>query len=373
MDAAQFDQVARRVSSGATRRRVVGALSGAAVASLLGAAVGTAKKKPKKKPYCLNGQTVQASGKKGKKLRKQGATPGACCVPTCNGTTCGGDGCGGTCGCAAGSVCNAGACAKCTVTCSGAPTACGTQLQQALFAGGTVVACPGRYEGAFGTIQPATLIGAGPGDDPATNTILVGAGSTVATLAAVGSYVFKLSGVKLTGAPARGLYISDNVAAQVSNCTIAGNNGGGILVDGALQLANSTVRDNASPDVGAGIYFYRRGPHTIDNCVISGNVSTAAQTFDGGGGIFTYGNASVTISGTEIRGNQAKRGGGIAMETGTVRLDSATSITGNTATETGGGVARQGGDFLQNGARISGNNSPVSSTANCAGVPGGCS
>lgn len=362
MDAGQFDRVTRRIFSAIDRRRVMGVLGGLVASPLLGDTSADAKKK--KSPVCLNGNTVNVSGKKRKKLMKQGATPGRCsgCAPQCNGARCGGsDGCGGTCGCPSGSLCNEGTCMPCTVACTGTPIACGAALQRALQDGGTVVACPGRYQGPFLVEKTATLNGAGPGDDPATNTILDGEGSVAATLSVIRDIVFKLSGAKITNGTQAGLWIFDDVDARASNCTFADNNGPGIAAMGAFQMTNSTVRDNRSPSDGGGVYFYGAGPHFVDNCVITGNSAT-----NDGGGLFTTNVAYVTVTGTRIQGNTAKRGGGIFTEEGTMRLDSATSITNNLATEVGGGVARFGGTFNQNGASISGNNAP--SSPNCAGV-----
>ncbi|MCA9877736.1 MAG: hypothetical protein KC442_08140 [Thermomicrobiales bacterium] len=331
MDAPQFDQIARRVFAAANRRRVLGALGGLVAAPLLGGTRAEAKKK--KKPVCLNGDTVKAAGKKRKKLIKRGATPGAC--PT----------------------------VACTVTCTGTPVACGAALQRALNDGGNIVACPGLYQGPFTLTKSATLTGAGSGDNPASSTILDGQDGDGATLQASGAIMFTLSGVRVTGGTQRaGLLTLEQVDARVNSCTFS-DNYTGIEALGKLQLANSTVSGNGA-GFGGGLYLYGPGPYFVDNCVISENRASLL-----GGGVFigALGSAAdVTITGTRIQGNTAGSGGGIHMSKGPVRLDSATTITNNTATGTGGGVNVAGGTFVQNGANISGNNAPTQ--PNCAGV-----
>ncbi|MCA9880937.1 MAG: right-handed parallel beta-helix repeat-containing protein, partial [Thermomicrobiales bacterium] len=370
MDATQADQLARRLWGLRTRRDLARALSGVAAAPLLsGANVAAGKKK---RPVCLDGKTIKATPKKRKKLLKRGATTGACpggCSPQCNGVSCGGsDGCGGTCGCAAGSICHEGACTPCTVACTGTPLACGIELDLALEEGGTIFACPGRYLGSFDVRKNTTLVGAGSGDDPATSTILDagGANQHVVHFTKNGTQdTLRLTGLRVTGArygaSGGGLYLGEGLKVRVTNCAITGNkadaSGGGIWSRADLRLENSTVTDNESGTVGingGGIALYA-GRSVITDCVIANNTSHSY-----GGGLYLQGAAAeVTVTGTEIRENQALRGGGIALDVdATVTLDSATSVTGNTASELGGGVACFTGTFTQNGATISGNFAP---------------
>ncbi|MFT4037748.1 MAG: hypothetical protein QM692_06180 [Thermomicrobiales bacterium] len=363
MESPQFDAITRRAAagSGSTRRRIAGVLGGLALTPLVGGVTGSAKKK-KQKPYCLNGSTVRASGKKAKKLKKQGATPGACCVPACNGVSCGGaDGCGGTCGCNAGAVCNAGNCAACTVTCTGTAVACGADLTLALADGGTVVACPGRYAGRFAITKATTLIGAGSGDDPATSTILDG--QKLGRSIAAGVQSFTMSGVRVTGGkinePGGGLLGNPGSDLRISACAFVGNEasaGSAIYARGKLVLRTSNVAGNTSVGGGAIVLDSALGPNVVADCTIETNSAGF------GSGLNPYG-SSVTVTGTAIRMNTATSlGGGVYFSNGsTLTLDAATSITGNTAGSVngGGGIYRDiyaGSNTLnQNGAKISGN------------------
>ncbi|MFT4036662.1 MAG: right-handed parallel beta-helix repeat-containing protein [Thermomicrobiales bacterium] len=362
MDAVQFDHIARRVFAGVSRRRVAAALGGLVLAPALGGASASAKKKAKKKPYCLNGSTVKASGKKAKKLKKQGATPGACCVPTCNGTSCGGaDGCGGTCGCNAGSACAAGTCAACTVTCTGTPIACGAALTLALADGGTIIACPGRYAGRFTVSTATTLIGAGSGDDPATSTILDGEklGRTIT----VPAPSFTMSGVRVVGGkssfPGGGLFGDPGTDLRISACAFVGNEGsdaGAISARGKMALRTSLFSGNTASGGGAIQFLLAPGPNVVADCIIETNSAAI------GGGLYLFG-SPVTVTGTTIRTNTATmQGGGVYLYGGSsLTLDAATSITGNSAGQAngGGGIYSEtsGGinTLSQNFAKISGN------------------
>lgn len=374
MDAAQFDMLARSAGRHG-RRRFALLLGGVAAAPFLSDDDAGGKKKARKKPLCLNGETVKASGKKRKKLMKQGATSGACCVPACSDDACGGDdGCGGTCGCSTGSVCNEGTCARCTVTCTGTPLACSTNLTLALQEGGTIVVCPGRYTGSFEVRKNTTLIGAGPGADPARNTIIDGQGTNVPTLFVFPNpmpVTFKMTGVRVTGANVSslaggGMYCEHDTDVRLTNCAITGNKtksaGGGIVSFGSLRLTNSSVSGNKSSGDAGGVFLFNGALSHIEDSLIENN--TAALY---GGGLFVM-DSPATVTGTQFRGNRAQRGGGIALDGGEVSVDSATTITNNTATQLGGGVARFDGTFSQNGASISGNRRSNGTTDNCAGV-----
>ncbi len=86
MDAARFDTLARSLTCGGSRRRVLGLLPGltlGALAPLLHLADAEAGKKKKKK-------------KKGRS--RPLAAPTVTCSPQCLGRRCGGNGCGGSCG-----------------------------------------------------------------------------------------------------------------------------------------------------------------------------------------------------------------------------------------------------------------------------------
>lgn len=128
MEADRFDTLTARLAAPFSRRTSVGLLSVLGIGGLAVADQAHAKKK-KKKPFCLDGQTITTSSKKKrKKLLKQGATAGACptCTPQCQGKTCGVDGCGGSCG-----TCGAVPCVNGLCSCVGQPNAtdCGNDRQ----------------------------------------------------------------------------------------------------------------------------------------------------------------------------------------------------------------------------------------------------
>lgn len=357
MDANTFDHLARRTFADPDRRRLL-AVTGALAAGMLAGPASLAAKKKKKKTFCLDGSTVKASGKKIKQVRKQGATPGACCVPQCNGTSCGGDdGCGGTCGCNVGAVCNAGICIACTVTCTGTAVGCGSDLMQALQDGGTIAACPGRYAGTFAVSESTVLVGAGAGDDPATSTILDASGAgrviTVDNGKAFSAYGIRVTGGAVTG-QGGGLLGNTGSDVRIDACAFVGNgastDGGAIAALEKLTLRNSQISGNTAVEDGGGV-FLRYGPASfISNCSITGN------TGGYGGGVRVRGTTSATITATEIQGNTATaRGGGIYCDSTVLTLDSATSIIGNTAAQGGGIYVFTGVTFNQNGATISGN------------------
>ncbi|MFT4036661.1 MAG: right-handed parallel beta-helix repeat-containing protein, partial [Thermomicrobiales bacterium] len=334
----------------------------------------SAKKKPKRKPFCLNGSTVQATGKKVKKLKKQGATAGACpdvCTPQCNKVSCGGpDSCGGTCGCNAGSVCDEGACTACTVKCTGTALGCGSELTQALTGGGRIVLCPGTYSTSaigFDITKDTTLIGAGSGSDPASSTILDGQDQRIVLLN-TSKKTLTMRGVRVTrgkySAGGGGLFVGEDADIRVSDCAFVANSGtggGAISSFSKLRLTRTVFdRNTATTTDGGGVLVFDAGPSFITDCEFTGN-STVAY----GGGL-KVNDTNVTITGCTFRGNTASRGGGLAVEDGTVNLDSATTITGNTASTYGGGAWRTSGVLNLNGANISGNFS-ANPPADCGG------
>lgn len=374
MEAGQFDQMARGVVTGPSRRRIAGALGGLALAPLVDRVIGRAKKrKTKKKPLCLNGQTVKVSGKKRKKLIKQGATPGACaagCTPQCGGTSCGPDGCGGTCACSGNTVCDQGTCVACTVVCGGESAgACGTRLAQALVGGGKITVCPGRYLGSFTVgVSNTVLIGAGSGNNAASSTILTGIDNQRVLLVPGGVTTF-LSRLQITGGDAQGVpgggvrgdagsTISMDECAVVENQTL--NYGSGISSAGRLTLTRSTVSGNGKvQSLGGGGIALTNGPHLIENSVISGNeCNYAGPGGKTGGGLHCSASATVDIRGTEIRDNFSEgEGGGIWVANSTVSLDAASRVVNNAAgfPNGGGGIYRQSGNVLVGSGVVSGN------------------
>ncbi|MFT4037151.1 MAG: hypothetical protein QM692_03145 [Thermomicrobiales bacterium] len=348
-----------RLTGRFTRRGSLGVLTalglGTRPASDVDAGKRHGKRRSKKHPFCLNGQTVNAAGKKKKKLVKRGATPGACPV---------------SCACAANQLCDAGVCQTCTVTCAEDAVSCGVRLQQALLDGGTVYACPGRYQGNF-TAGSIRLVGAGSEADASANTILDG-GLTGRVLDIIPSSTVELASLRITRgktpsiANGGGINGQSGTDLRITDCAIVDNQGSvgsGIAVDGALRLTRSTLSGNVA-DYHGGISLVASAPSFITDSVISGNTSTLTVGGIGGGGLYHTG-SPLSIVGTQISNNQSGTpGGGIANDSGDITLSASCSITGNTA-PSGGAIQSNAGMIAVNGATVSGNSTPQCVGASC--------
>lgn len=372
VDANRFDAATRLLTLRPSRRVVVPLVAGLLASTRSGVLPAFAGKKKKKSTLCLDGQTIEAAGKKKKKLVKRGATQGACaCTPNCAGK-CGDDGCGGVCRCNTGSICVSGACQACDVTFNGNAVTSGQALQTRLQQGGTIRVCPGRYQGNFILNASTSLFGAGEGEDQATSTILDA--NKVGRVVDIASGVnATLQGVRITGGDSVGSGGGIRTAGKLAltNCAISGNladRGGGIghstAATGALDLTNCRITGNtALVGSGAGLVLESSTqPVTITASAITGNTSTLA-----GGGIQKDA-GSCTITGTEISGNKAGANGGGIFNAGTIAFDVASRITNNTSDAQGGGIFNDAASTVTlNGATVSGN-----SPQNCVGtaVPG---
>ena len=264
---------------------------------------------------------------------------GACqhptCGPACTGATpiCHNHACvpcSANAPCPSGQLCLADdSCQPCTVTCPGG-TCNGFALQTALFGGGTIYACPGRYTLNFTIFQDATLIGAGDGADPGANTILDAAGN--GTVVRIPFATVALQNLRITGGSSvGGGGISNAGTLSLTACTVTGNNlGGGIFNSGQLTLTDCAVTANTS-SVGAGIRQSSGQPVTLHNTVVQDN--HAVPSFPGG----------------------SSRGGGIYIIGGTVAITDNSVVTGNTAVTDGGGIFNNGTVTCNAGGRVGGN------------------
>lgn len=142
-----------------------------------------------------------------------------------------------------------------------------------------------------------------------------------------------------------GLGIGTGANVSLSGSVVADNdaegNGGGILNNGNLTIANSTISGNQSAKHnggGGGIYSAPNTSLTINNGTISNNESEGdgSGDNDGGGGIFAN-DANMTITDSTIDSNNVKgdrdSGGGI-YEFGN---NSVTTITGSSIINNTGG------------------------------------
>src|SRR5690606_36372118 len=112
------------------------------------------------------------------------------------------------------------------------------------------------------------------------------------------------------------LTIADNEATT--------NSGGGITVDTAMTLSNSTVSGNTSAGVGGGVFSASAGMSTIVNVTISGNTSVS------GGAIAATG--AVTLRNVTLAFNSVAENGGGIWRNGAGEVSVTTSIlAGNTS------------------------------------------
>ena len=131
---------------------------------------------------------------------------------------------------------------------------------------------------------------------------------------------------------------------NLSNGTLTGgyggNSGGIANEEGTATLTNVTITGCKADQRGGAISNY--GTLTMTGGSITGNTSNDIMAGDtdlvGGGGIYTSGGSTTTLTGVTITGNQAKgAGGGGVNNWGTVTIDGCT-ITGNTSKANGGGI-----------------------------------
>jgi hypothetical protein len=259
-------------------------------------------------------------------------------------------------------------------------------LQAALAAGGTHYLCPGRYQGNFTASAAVTLIGAGEGADPASDTILDANGAGQVLLIPAGVGPVELRRLRVTGGNSPGRIIFPDgggiahlgTTLRMTECTVAGNTvvgfgGGGLFNDtpSTLEMTRCTVRDNLttlSGAVGGGIFT--QGTMTLTDCLVEANRSE-----DNGGGIVIF-NGTTTLSGTtQVRDNRADAfpasfGGGVLLNFGTLTIAETCRVTHNTAGDGfGGGIWNQAGTATLQGVSPS----PIvvdNCHQNCAG-PGG--
>jgi hypothetical protein len=199
-----------------------------------------------------------------------------------------------------------------------------------------------------------TVIGAGQGADPATDTILDGGGTRRVLDILSGTVALHWLRVRNgnggTSLVSGGIQ-QDGGSLTLHDCTVTANRGrtgGGIRQDsGALAMTRCTVSDNAAKTPGGGAPAIHGGGLNISgsailtDCQITGNTATDGP----GGGIYFSGiSGALTLAGTtRIAGNRARSGGGIHSNapTNSITIGEECRITGNTASDGfGGGIRR---------------------------------
>ena len=119
-----------------------------------------------------------------------------------------------------------------------------------------------------------------------------------------------------------------------------GGNGGALDIESGttVNLTNVTITGNHADDRGGGISIRGGGTLNMTGGSITNNESYDHTDPGGGGGLFNDENATATLTGVTLSGNQAKLldGGGICNY-GTLNLNGCT-IQNNTARYSGGGI-----------------------------------
>jgi hypothetical protein len=142
-----------------------------------------------------------------------------------------------------------------------------------------------------------------------------------------------------------GIFVSTAILT-VQDVVIADNHadgdGGGIYVEnGVAEIISSEVRDNSAGGLGGGVSAGFIGLARIDKTTVSGNAAAR-----GGGGVYV--DQAVTITDSTLSGNAATGtsadGGGLLMHD--IAQVSNSTITENTATGDGGGISSRPGEVF---------------------------
>jgi hypothetical protein len=207
--------------------------------------------------------------------------------------------------------------------------------------------------------QNMNIVGGG-----ATNTVIEGnsVASIVGGVIVIIGVPVNLSGVSIQKgtANAGGGIVVEN-ALTLTNSSVSGNsasNGGGIYNKGGqLTIINSTVSSNLVVIEGGGIF--NSGTLTIINSTISGNSSGS-----NGGGIHSGNN--LTIINSTISGNSAAANGGGINNVGTLAIANSSTITQNLADTDFNGIGTGGGIFNLSGSSLTFKNTIIANNGESA-------
>jgi hypothetical protein len=224
----------------------------------------------------------------------------------------------------------------CPPGCDVCPDGCTYKTLEAAVTGtlanGTVRICPGTYPTNSVTIDKnLTIIGAGSGSDPATDTILSGGNSSGILTIAFGTVTIQ------------DLTVADGKGAD--RC-------GGIevVIEATLNLKRVEVVGNTfnisptGPNSGGGLIVFA-GSTAVVKASRFANNTTLGGASAVGGGIFNGG--TLTLETTRVEGNKARGGGGIFNgRVARLTLNQGAVITMNTANDPnlplGGGIYNLG-------------------------------
>jgi hypothetical protein len=264
----------------------------------------------------------------------EGCCNNGTCEPGTDDDFCGADG--EACvACAGDELCQAnGTCAvPCGDVCaSGCPFDSIQDAINAASSGATIEVCAGTYNEDLFIDKDLTIIGAGQGADPSSNTIVDGTGTTRVVRVEGTDVLVAMQDLRITGGAGHccGTGLDSDADVTLTNVTITGNtadgSGGGLFnnPDRTMTLINCTVTDNSSTDIGGGI--------TNQGILVLTNTDVTDNDADGdGGGIFNDFGATATLDAdSSVTGNFAASDGGGVLNNGTITC-AAEVVTGNTA------------------------------------------
>ncbi|HEY3266616.1 MAG TPA: LamG-like jellyroll fold domain-containing protein [Armatimonadota bacterium] len=196
---------------------------------------------------------------------------------------------------------------------------------------------------------------------------IVDGGQTDSVVTVNPGYSVTLSDMKLTnglgtGGLGAGGGVFNEGSLRIERCIIAGNNalnsGAGICnYNGDMTLVDCAVSGNLAADAGGGIV--NTANLTMQNCLVSGNVTGASPSavHGIGGGIANSG--ALDATNCTVYGNAAEQGAGIYNAAGSVTLESCT-IYRNAAQQQGGGLSGLAATLSHNSI-VAGNTSAAGS------------
>jgi hypothetical protein len=152
-----------------------------------------------------------------------------------------------------------------------------------------------------------------------------------------------------------GLQVSvfDNLV-QIVDSTFTNNmafSGGGISINDdnrqVATLQRVTVTGNHASFAGAGIYISGKAVEILDSLISENELNAGGGRVIGGGGIYKSGGDPFTIRNTTLRGNHSDGpGGGVALQSSSLRMEDST-IHGNTTNQNGGGLSAVSGALVE--------------------------
>ncbi len=177
-----------------------------------------------------------------------------------------------------------------------------------------------------------------------------------------------------------GVYCTESVTLELRDALLSGNtaedNGGGIYcaAGSTLTIDGTSITDNRSVLNGGGLWTGAKSSVTMDGSSVTDNeagVYTAELMREGhGGGLYLDSTSTLSVRGSEIRGNTAYPYGGGAYLGGssTMELEDCT-IVGNSVNRTAAGASSGGGFYL--GANTGATLNDVEMAGNHATAGGG--